>query len=192
MACRNRYCLAAPSENRRIQRHRAPLLENGIIVTEPRSRCDVTRDFTVAVFVVDRGRVLLHRHPKLGKWLPPGGHIEPNELPDVAALREVAEEAGIAVRLVGERGLPRDYPGQPVQLVVPAGIQVEFIADGHEHIDLVYLAVPVKPDAPINPEFRWLSLEELADHPVSDEILDWCERAVREVRAVQEAREAVG
>lgn len=152
-------------------------------MTELRSRCEVTRDFTVAVFVVDRGRILLHEHRKLGKWLPPGGHIEPNELPDVAALREVAEEAGIAVRLVGERGLPRDYPGQPVQLVVPAGIQVEFIAEGHEHIDLVYLAVPVDPGAAIDPSFRWLSPDELATHPVTDEIREWCDRAVREVGA---------
>ena len=148
-----------------------------------RSRHDVTRDFTVAVFVVDRGRVLLHEHRKLGKWLPPGGHIEPNELPDVAALREVAEEAGIAIRLVGERGLPRDYPGQPVQLVVPAGIQVEFIAEGHEHIDLIYFAVPIDPGAPIDPAFRWLSPVDLASCPVSDEVRDWCERAVREVGA---------
>lgn len=150
-------------------------------MTELRSRCEVTRDFTVAVFVVDRGRVLLHEHRKLARWLPPGGHIEPNELPDVAALREVAEETGIAVRLVGGRGLPRDYPGQPVQLIVPAGIQVEFIAPGHEHIDLVYFAVPVDPDAAIDPAFRWLSPDDLAAHPVTDEIRDWCERAVREV-----------
>lgn len=150
-------------------------------MTELLSRDEVTRDFTVAVFVVNRGRILLHEHRKLGKWLPPGGHIEPNELPDVAALREVDEEAGIAVRLVGGRGLPRDYPGQPVQLVVPAGIQVEFIAEGHEHIDLVYFAVPVDLDAPIHPDFRWLSPDALSAHSITDEIRDWCKRAIREV-----------
>ena len=32
------------------------------------------RHFTVAVFVVWRGKVMLHLHPKLGMWLPPGGH----------------------------------------------------------------------------------------------------------------------
>jgi len=39
-----------------------------------------TRDWAVAVFVVWRDRVLLHRHPKLGLWLPCGGHVEPGEL----------------------------------------------------------------------------------------------------------------
>src|SRR5438445_2984704 len=40
----------------------------------------VTRDFTVATFVVDAGRVLLLFHNKLAMWLPPGGHIDPSEL----------------------------------------------------------------------------------------------------------------
>ncbi len=34
------------------------------------------RHFTVAVFVVWGGKVLLHLHRKLGMWLPPGGHID--------------------------------------------------------------------------------------------------------------------
>ena len=55
---------------------------------------EVLRHFTVAVFVVHAGRVLLHYHRKLGRWLPPGGHIEDNELPDDAARREVLEETG--------------------------------------------------------------------------------------------------
>jgi ADP-ribose pyrophosphatase YjhB (NUDIX family) len=33
--------------------------------------------------------VLLVYHRKLAMWLPPGGHVEPNELPDDAAVREV-------------------------------------------------------------------------------------------------------
>ena len=40
------------------------------------------RHFTVAVFVVRDGKVLLHWHRKLGMWLPPGGHIERGELPE--------------------------------------------------------------------------------------------------------------
>src|SRR5690606_15105947 len=98
---------------------------------------EITRDFAVATFVVHQGRVLLLYHKRLGMWLPPGGHIEPNELPDEAAVREVYEETGVRVELVGERALPVDYPRQ---LVRPQGVQVERIGPGHEHIDLVYFA----------------------------------------------------
>lgn len=146
----------------------------------------VTRDFTVAVFVVHEGRVLLHRHAKLGRWLPPGGHIEPHELPDDAALREVREEAGIEVELFGERGLAVDYPGQPLQLLRPAGIQLEPISPGHEHIDLVYFArvvgiLDASAPPPLSEGFRWVSMREVQDLPVTEEILAWCERAVSTV-----------
>lgn len=53
---------------------------------------------TSSGIVVDGdGRVLLHRHRILGAWLQPGGHIEGDEAPPAAAIREVAEETGIAV-----------------------------------------------------------------------------------------------
>jgi 8-oxo-dGTP pyrophosphatase MutT (NUDIX family) len=95
------------------------------------------REFTVAVFVVHGGRVLLLFHPKLGMWLPPGGHIEERELPDETAVREVWEETGVRVELVGER---REDIADPVQLHRPAGVQLENIGPGHQHIDLIYFA----------------------------------------------------
>lgn len=57
----------------------------------------LTRDFTATTFVVHERRTLLLLHRKLGAWFPPGGHIDPNELPDEAALREVREETGLEV-----------------------------------------------------------------------------------------------
>lgn len=156
-------------------------------MTEPNPAANgkVTRDFTVAVFVVADGRVLLHMHRKLGKWLPPGGHIERDELPDHAAVREVEEESGLSVDLVGPRGIPTDYQEQPVQLVVPAGIQLETITQDHEHIDLVYFArlqgeTPDTLPSPVT-GFRWFRLEDLGSIPVTDEVRDWCDRAIREL-----------
>ena len=141
---------------------------------------ELERHFTVAVFVVSDRRVLLHRHVSLGMWLPPGGHIEPGELPDEAAVREVLEETGVDVVLRGERGLSIEYPRQLVQ---PAGIQVEDIAPRHQHIDLIYFAEPAA-QSDIDPihartvQAGWYSLDELASIGVNDEVRAWCARAV--------------
>ena len=145
----------------------------------------ISRDFTVAVFVVHAGRVLLHPHIKLGLWLPPGGHIEPNELPDEAALREVEEEAGIAIDLLPDPDQPVDRPDQPRQLTRPVGIQLETIASDHEHIDLIYFATvrnaASQADLPVVSEgMVWMSLAELQAHEdMTEEVLDWAERAIQ-------------
>jgi 8-oxo-dGTP pyrophosphatase MutT (NUDIX family) len=150
----------------------------------PISPGQLLRHFTVAVFVVHDRRVLLHYHRKLGKWLPPGGHIEDNELPDEAAIREVREETGIRARLVGGRGLAID---DPHQLVVPAGIQVEKIYAGHEHIDLVYFARPDPDDvrsAEVDPRLAesdrvgWYAAAQLAELGANAEIQAWARRAL--------------
>lgn len=141
-----------------------------------------TRDFAVSVFVVWRSRVLLHRHRKLGIWLPPGGHVEPGELPDDAATREVMEEAGIAVELVGPP--PIDASG-PRQLVRPRGVQLEFITTGHEHIDLVYLGRPTAPyDGALAGEettMGWYDLPAALGLGLTPEMDAWVRLAVAEL-----------
>jgi len=42
---------------------------------------------------------LMVDHIEANLWLPPGGHVEPNEHPVIAAQREVYEEVGILVDL---------------------------------------------------------------------------------------------
>lgn len=144
----------------------------------------LTRDFTVAVFVVHSGHVLLHPHPKLGIWLPPGGHIDAPELPDEAAVREVREESGLEIELIGERGIELDAPGIPEQLVRPAGIQLEDIHPGHQHIDLVYFAQVLdasQEELPeVLPPMRWLQASELAEVGVNAEVTAWAMRALEE------------
>jgi 8-oxo-dGTP pyrophosphatase MutT (NUDIX family) len=55
---------------------------------------------SASVAVRDReGRVLVARHREGGKWLLPGGLIEPGETPADAAVREAWEETGLVVRL---------------------------------------------------------------------------------------------
>ncbi len=57
------------------------------------------RHFTVSVFIVHKDKVLLHLHKKAKKILPLGGHIEVNELPEEACIREAKEESGLEINL---------------------------------------------------------------------------------------------
>lgn len=137
------------------------------------------RHFNVTVYVTnEEGKFLLIRHKKLQKWLPPGGHIEANERPDVAALREVKEETGIDVLLEGEK-FPRD-----TDCVRPYGIQMNVIKAGeHEHMDIIFKARPVKNVKLILNEeetegINWFSIDEILD-PTFDsfeETKKWCKK----------------
>lgn len=99
------------------------------------------RHFTVTGFVSRGGATALHWH-RLGMWLPPGGHIEENEDPVEAVLREVEEETGLRVAII-PTARPFAYTS-PVQLPAPAAMAMYDIPrDGqyggpHQHIDLIY------------------------------------------------------
>lgn len=149
----------------------------------------LTRDFTVATFVVHRGRVLLIYHKKLQMWLPPGGHIDPHELPDEAAIREVREETGLAVELVSQptfTGIPGPRP-----LARPEGAQLEDISPGHQHIDFIYFARPAGSVAPVlnaaeAEAVGWYAAADLPRLGLTPEVHAW---ALRALAAVTNARE---
>ncbi len=60
----------------------------------------VKRCHTVNAWTIYKGKTLLVKHKKLGIWLAPGGHVEENELPHIAAEREFEEESGVKVRTI--------------------------------------------------------------------------------------------
>ncbi|MEV6278702.1 NUDIX hydrolase [Nocardia sp. NPDC051832] len=68
------------------------------------------------------GAVLLIRRAQgvflAGRWELPGGGIEPGERAEQAAVREVAEETGLAVEVTGERSAHSwmDVAGRPLRI----------------------------------------------------------------------------
>ena len=87
----------------------------------------LVRHFTATAFVVHDDSVALHWHPKVKAWLPPGGHIEENEDPVQAALREVHEETGLRAEVVPtSEVIELSYP---TQVLPPFTIMVEDIDD---------------------------------------------------------------
>jgi len=124
------------------------------------------RHFTVSGFVVHEDKVALHWHRKLNMWLPAGGHIEPNEDPVQAVLREVSEEFSVDSEVISLAPLVNSAGG-PVQLEPPFVVQNCVIAPDHEHIDFVYFlrllsGYPGRSHDPENPIF-WLTADELTE-----------------------------
>lgn len=138
----------------------------------------ITRDFTATTFVVHERRTLLLLHRKLNMWLPPGGHIDPHELPDEAAIREVREEAGLEVELL----ITGSVLGNVRVLPQPYCILLEDIAPGHQHIDLIYFARVrsgvLQPSERETQAARWVTWEELDAPDISEDIRELGRRAI--------------
>lgn len=122
------------------------------------------KHFCVSVYVFNpkSKNFLMVNHKKLGKWVQPGGHIELNEDPEEASLREVFEETGIKVKLIGKR-----YPREE-DYITPIVIQKNVVKENHIHIDFVYLAYPLENQVEVqNVEetdgLEWFTLEEILD-----------------------------
>ena len=139
---------------------------------------NITRDFTATTFIVDQQKTLLLWHKKIGAWLPPGGHIEDNELPEEAALREVREETGLIVELLGSQ-----RPLDNVKVLhQPVCLLLEDISQDHQHIDLIYFARVVDGTATINPResvsMQWFDHAGLEDRMIADDIRHLGQQAI--------------
>jgi 8-oxo-dGTP pyrophosphatase MutT (NUDIX family) len=144
-------------------------------------------DFTVAIFVVHAAKVLVIHHRKLDAWLPLGGHVELDEDPEAAALREAREESGLEVELLGERP-PTTGPGTRA-LIAPRFLDIHRITDTHEHIGMIYWARPKAGSVVLAGEehraIRWCSAAELEtlEPPMSGAVKWYCRQAIAEVSA---------
>lgn len=125
-------------------------------------------DFTVETFIVHGDRVLLRMHDKYKIWLSIGGHIELDEDPNQAAVREAMEEVGLQIALVGQSA-PSEFNGATYrELLPPRYMNRHRISDMHEHVTLVYFATSDSTD--VRPsgddqsdEWRWFSAQDLDD-----------------------------
>jgi 8-oxo-dGTP pyrophosphatase MutT (NUDIX family) len=121
--------------------------------------------FTASAFVLcpERRRVLLIRHPKLGRWLQPGGHVEPADDGDLAAAarREVSEETGVIV----------EEPSGGIFDVDIHDIPANAKEAAHQHFDVRYAFIARSERLEASPEVlgaRWVELSEVA--LLSDEV----------------------
>lgn len=129
------------------------------------------RHFCASTYVInpENKKVLLVKHKDFNKWLQPGGHIEENETPEEAAIREVYEETGIKTTLIGEH-FPRED-----DLIRPLGIQCNRKENGDRMIDILYVGKPNNPDVPLklndeSADIGWFSRHDLEEMPVFPDV----------------------
>lgn len=129
------------------------------------SRATTPVHITCGTAVIDDlNRVLLIHHKALGRWLLPGGHVQPEDasLP-LAALRELEEETGIPWQVT---------VSPPNMDTVPVDVDVHHIPanpakdePAHWHADLRYAFWVKSPDVRLQldevSDYDWRSAAEL-------------------------------
>lgn len=144
-------------------------------------------DFAADVFIVHGNKVLLRKHDKYKIWLGVGGHIELDEDPNHAAVREAKEEVGLDIVLAGKAKKFKD-PHDGEELIVPAFLNRHPINDSHEHISFIYFATSKSADFvqgpdEISDEIRWFTRDDL-DNPkfgIGERIKHYAKRALEEL-----------
>jgi len=134
--------------------------------------------FTASAFVVapDGSALLLIQHPKLGRWLQPGGHVEADDADLLAAARrEIEEEVGLRDLPLAANGvLDVDVHRIPALAGEPP----------HEHFDVRFafhapdrrLRVGQDTEAKVA---RWFSFSEIEGGGSDDSVLRAARKLVK-------------
>ena len=146
-------------------------------------------DYCVEVFIVYKNKVLLRMHDKFNTWLSVGGHIELDEDPTEAAIREIKEEVGLEVKLVGIKAPLEDEKDEVdyKHLFTPRFLGSHQVNKTHKHIIFVYFA-KAKSDKVFDSiseheraETKWVTKDELKDMKLFPNVLFYAEEALKEL-----------
>lgn len=161
----NRYLKTFPEEVEALAALTSQLREAGPTICQRRN---FRGHLTASALFVDTttSTALLVHHRSLDIWIQPGGHLDPDELPERGAFREFTEETGITS--VRAADWHREHE-------IPLDIDTHFIPanpargeESHYHHDFLYVlvadrseraAINIKRDELIS--FKFVELAEL-------------------------------
>ena len=120
----------------------------------------------------DQKEVLLIHHKKLNIWLPVGGHIEKDETPDEALLREIKEETGLNIQILNQSEV--SIGGNTKQnLATPFHVNIHSVGD-HDHCSFFYICKTKEEISSINKNelnnFKWFSERELHQDLIPEDV----------------------
>ncbi|MCL2772467.1 MAG: NUDIX domain-containing protein [Oscillospiraceae bacterium] len=145
----------------------------------------IINHFTATGIVFNsKNEILMIHHNKLQVWLPPGGHIEENELPDEAVLWEIYEETGVKAEIITNKREIGLTDKHCKELETPFIILLEDI-DGdwtHNHIDMIYICKAINEDLiPQENEVHgigWFNYEKIKQLKTFDNVTKTVAKAV--------------
>ncbi|HET9924363.1 MAG TPA: NUDIX hydrolase [Methylomirabilota bacterium] len=134
----------------------------------------------VGAVILDGDRVLLVKRgqpPSQGKWSIPGGLIHLGERIEDAVRREVLEECGVRVRLLGLCGVIDRVRLAPGDVVPPGGPPARV----HYHYVIIDYAAAIEAGTPRAgsdaAEVRWVPVSEVERYDTTDGLADMVHRA---------------
>jgi len=140
----------------------------------------VKNHFTATGYVFNsKNKILMIRHNKLKVWLPPGGHIDENELPDDAVLREIYEETGIKAEIVSNKQLLNMTDEYCRELNTPFAVCLDDIERNgtHNHINMIYICRALNENDDLIPQesevygIGWFAYEEIKKLETCDNVV---------------------
>lgn len=132
--------------------------------TKKKKKTPYNKSLTATVYIVKDNQVLLHIHKKYNTWFPVGGHLETNELPHEAAIREAKEESGLSIDLI-DMNCENYSVGRVKRVPLPYALYYEGIGHEEEFLDFIYIGTvtdgELKSKEGESSTLKWFTLEEL-------------------------------
>ncbi|WP_165975347.1 NUDIX hydrolase [Actinomadura rubrisoli] len=136
-------------------------------------------------YLVEQGRVLLVHHNRFGKWVPPGGHIEPGETFAEIAVREFKEETGLLVEALSAQ--PVIHPPDGNATPEPAPFYVDLEREGFRIPAIVqfFYVRRIGGEQELQAQLeevadaRWFTLGDLDDLPTFEQVRSLARFALR-------------
>lgn len=127
-------------------------------------------------YLIKDDKVLLVHHKKFDKWTPPGGHIEEDETPDQAVIREWKEELDLDINILPahESAFSGDENATPIPM--PFHIDLEREGFNVPHIGYFFYVKLLDENQIIKIQeselhnAKWFSIEDLATLSTFDQV----------------------
>jgi 8-oxo-dGTP diphosphatase len=172
----------------------AAVVRRSILIRDDEETRDSGFVLICSGYLVEQGRVLLVHHNRFGKWVPPGGHIEPGETFAATAVREFTEETGLPVETVSSQ--PAIHPPDGNATPEPVPFYVDLEREGFPVpaiVQFFYMrrlagaaGLPIRAQLEEVRAARWFTMDELAAIPTFEQVRSLARFALRNYPDVAE------